>query len=578
MARRLLYPEFVTTRDERDQPARRTLPRGARPADTPAGNGSRGARSTPARSALAGCVALLAAVFLAGDAASAPLGPPRRASGGGAVRALAVDAPRGRIAYADERRVHLREADSAERDVLSANEVVALAFAEDGTLFAGSAEGLQRIDLDGRIRSASPAPGDRARIVHSVSAAAGVIAVGGPAGAFVSLDGERWQEVTSGVPAGAVDSVLLRVAPAGAEIWLAVDGEVRFARVERVGDALRIASAQRVSLPRTAEIGDDDVAPSIELSSDPQTHAVVVLAGDRLYVAGDAGWREIRPSLPPGARLARLLVAGERVLVGSDRGLLEAASFDGIFVRAPTPLGTTPVHALAADAGRVLIGTSDGLFEIATGTGASPRTADLSPLDRAPADRFVDPPVQEVYRVALRWLDLGPARLRSLRRGVDRRALLPDVSIGVGRESFLHRGWNRDESFVSGDTRHLFDSDRTRGADLEAKIALSWDLGGLAYPEHAVDLLRESRQVIQLRDDVLDEIAQLYFERRRTLLERVSLDPSARGERERLRLRADELAAGLDAWTGGWFSRHASAPAPDANSSPNPEGVLSDER
>ena len=72
---------------------------------------------------------------------------------------------------------------------------------------------------------------------------------------------------------------------------------------------------------------------------------------------------------------------------------------------------------------------------------------------------------------------------------------------------------------------------------------------------------KEAREVIELRDDVLDEVTQLYFERRRALLTLAS-DPSLPAvEAARLRLRADELGSGLDAWTGGWWSRAASASA-----------------
>ena len=70
--------------------------------------------------------------------------------------------------------------------------------------------------------------------------------------------------------------------------------------------------------------------------------------------------------------------------------------------------------------------------------------------------------------------------------------------------------------------------------------------------------------MIELRDDVLDEITQLYFERqrvRRALAAAVSDDPA---ERERLALRAAELAAGLDAWTGGWFTRRTGPGFPHA--------------
>jgi hypothetical protein len=70
------------------------------------------------------------------------------------------------------------------------------------------------------------------------------------------------------------------------------------------------------------------------------------------------------------------------------------------------------------------------------------------------------------------------------------------------------------------------------------------------------------RELIELRDEVLDEINQLYFERRRVLLERSQLPDPASAEAERLALRARELAAGLDAWTGGWWSRQLETTSP----------------
>jgi len=61
---------------------------------------------------------------------------------------------------------------------------------------------------------------------------------------------------------------------------------------------------------------------------------------------------------------------------------------------------------------------------------------------------------------------------------------------------------------------------------------------------------------------VLDEINQLYFERQRVLLERARLSDPAGPEAERFALRARELAAGLDAWTGGWWSRQVELLSP----------------
>ena len=87
----------------------------------------------------------------------------------------------------------------------------------------------------------------------------------------------------------------------------------------------------------------------------------------------------------------------------------------------------------------------------------------------------------------------------------------------------------------------------------------------MAYHPEEIDVSKEAREVIELRDDVLDEVNQLYFERERARLELESLSHDTQ-QAERLRLRAAELAAGLDAWTGGCFGGHL-APVPTNDSS-----------
>ena len=91
--------------------------------------------------------------------------------------------------------------------------------------------------------------------------------------------------------------------------------------------------------------------------------------------------------------------------------------------------------------------------------------------------------------------------------------------------------------------------------DFDLSLSFTWDLADLAYHPEQVDVSVEARQLLKLRDDVLDELNQLYFERQRVLLELSTRSDLSAAERMQLRLRAAELAAGIDAWTGGWFSR-----------------------
>ena len=168
--------------------------------------------------------------------------------------------------------------------------------------------------------------------------------------------------------------------------------------------------------------------------------------------------------------------------------------------------------------------------------------------------------MQDIFAAALDHLSLRPEAMRSLRTGLSARGLFPKLELRVERGRARTTDVADDESFVSGDIRRLHDQNGRSAHDVTALVQLSWELGDLAYSPESVDLSKEARAVTQLRDDVLDEITQLYFERRRVLLELAELGAAQEGpDAARLRLRADELAAGLDAWTGGWFGRRVAA-------------------
>ena len=169
--------------------------------------------------------------------------------------------------------------------------------------------------------------------------------------------------------------------------------------------------------------------------------------------------------------------------------------------------------------------------------------------------------MHQVRVAALRYLDLGPQRIRALQRGVSRRGWLPRFELRGAYGGARSRNLDYDEAFTYDAPRLFLDKVKKRDRDFDVSAALVWDLADIAYHPESIDVSKEAREIIELRDDVLDEITQLYFERRRVLLQLAS-QPSARGgESQRLRLRTDELGSGLDAWTGGWWSRAVSSSA-----------------
>jgi hypothetical protein len=226
------------------------------------------------------------------------------------------------------------------------------------------------------------------------------------------------------------------------------------------------------------------------------------------------------------------------------------------------------VRALAGEGGVVYAAAAPGLLVARPLAAAAGEARAAAPPLELPAD----PAIALVHRAAVSHLRLGVDRLDALHDGVTNRGWLPIVA--------LHGGWGADEAWATthdeavngGALWSLVDRDRDRGSDYEIGVTLSWDLGDVAYHPEQIDVSHETREVIELRDDVLDEITQLYFERRRVLAELASLPDPAGPDALRLRLRADELAAGIDAWTGGWFGRRAPALASGAHSSPRAGG------
>ncbi len=61
--------------------------------------------------------------------------------------------------------------------------------------------------------------------------------------------------------------------------------------------------------------------------------------------------------------------------------------------------------------------------------------------------------------------------------------------------------------------------------------------------------------VVELRDDILNEVTRLYFERRRLQAEILLSAPLDKKEGTEKTLRLAELTASIDALTGGYFSR-----------------------
>jgi hypothetical protein len=353
-------------------------------------------------------------------------------------------------------------------------------------------------------------------------------------------------------------------APDAGEIWLLCS-----ARVWRMplrfgdGDLVREAAREEPIPGRPAS------EPPVDLGADLPGAEIAVLYPRAVALRGRPSpgsglWEVWYPLLPPGASARRLMSAGGSLWLATDRGLLASAEPTGPWRRASGVAGVAPAVAVA-EAGPLLVAAGDsGLLFARPEPAPVTRIAasEPDPLRSAgrPLPLPVDPALGRVRERALLYLGLEAERSAGLRTRAGRRGWLPVMSLRASAAYDRDTNDGLDESFSYGELHALRDRDSGRSRDFEASITLAWDLADLVFDSKLIDFSREERLVIALRDDLLDEITQLYFDRRRALLALAAFADRSDPEAVALELRAAELAAGLDAWTGGWFSRQVRAP------------------
>ena len=458
--------------------------------------------------------------------------------------ALAIDARTGRLAVGGERGVASGRLDAPLERVLSRGPVHDLVFESDGALLAATEVGLYRIDAQGRASAIDVAAGEGARSVRALAVSGSAVVAGTAAGVFerTASDTAPWRRV-SGLPFGEARRVALVAGAGGAsEVWAAIDGALWSASAEQ--------GARRVALPGAAQ---GESGP-VDLAASPAGDLYVVLHRSLAVRSASGEWRVERLVLPPGASPLRIAAEPGRLWLATDAGLLSAQGPAGPWLRAGAPAGNAVVAALASTRDRLVVATAQGLLQRGAATAAV--IGATSPA----RTRRSDPPIGAVQKRALAYVSLEPRRMRELWDAAGRRAWAPEIDVRGDWGTDRDRQWSYDETFVSGATHPLWDREHSRGDGYGVSVGLSWDLGDAVFNLDQIDVSREARLVIQLRDDVLDEVNQLYFERQRVL---ASLDaPPPEEPVALLRLRATELASGLDAWTGGWFSEQITSNGP----------------
>jgi len=249
-----------------------------------------------------------------------------------------------------------------------------------------------------------------------------------------------------------------------------------------------------------------------------------------------------------------------RHLAFDDKGAVYAATDRGIFIysistnswdEAFKGLGSREIRYIAVSDGEIQLwaAAEKGIFKTATEQALAP---DRDINAEEVFLEFVDEPtIEEIRQATIIYAEVHPSKIKKWRKAAARKALLPDLRFAFDKG----RDWQSSSYFYSTSSQKYTDDDITQGNDSGWSISATWELGELIWNNDQTSIDSRSRYAVQLRDDLLNEVTRLYFERRRLQVAMVISSPVDIRERIENKIRLQELTAGIDALTDSYLSK-----------------------
>jgi len=208
--------------------------------------------------------------------------------------------------------------------------------------------------------------------------------------------------------------------------------------------------------------------------------------------------------------------------------------------------------------GRLYLATDRGLFMNQDFQGGAKEYSGVDAL------REEEPDINKVQEAAIEYAEVNIKKIKDWRRQAKMRAFLPKVTVDFDydrNKTVSTNTWGIYSSYSNGGVtapaRHYVGpDDNSRYYNNNWGVSLIWELGDLIWSEAQTSIDVRSRLMVQLRDDILDEVTKLYFERIRVKRELENLGLEDRKRRSEKELKVAELTASIDALTGGYFSNN----------------------
>lgn len=236
---------------------------------------------------------------------------------------------------------------------------------------------------------------------------------------------------------------------------------------------------------------------------------------------------------------------GPEWVISSNKGVFIFHNQEEVWKKLYRGLPSEKVLALSYNGqGALFAATEEGIFELKW----TLFDEKMAPLDDWQQLFKHEPSIKEVQRKAIWYAEVNREKIEQWRKDSKKKALWPNLSLSIS-----DRRDTTQEIYTSATTSYAVD-----GPDDDTRTwsaSLSWDLADYVYSSDQTSIDSRSRLMVQLREDVLDEVTRIYFERRRNQLELWMKKEKSQEQKINQWIRIEELTAYLDGFTGGWFSQ-----------------------
>jgi len=184
------------------------------------------------------------------------------------------------------------------------------------------------------------------------------------------------------------------------------------------------------------------------------------------------------------------------------------------------------------------------LFAAGTASAQEPQLSEDEVLARFKHE----PTVQQVQDAAIRYYQVHPDRIRSLRNNAQLKALVPIVQGG-----FANAVGSEKRGLVDALYRSLGNKeDEAKNLDSTAfTVGLTWNLDRLVFNAEVLDV----QSLIGILDGVVREVTTIYYIRRRLQIDNLLRPPADLASKISGTIRIEELTGLLDAMTGSYMSQ-----------------------